>query len=173
MQSSSQRIRSVQLQDLKCCPNNFWREDLEDKVQEANRISEDLHVPALREDQEDLQPGYVELPLEPVPSPSTMPAATSGEEEEPTPYEVPSNLPAVPEEEAVDFEETPVPEPQKEQDRQLSGQPESEASHPLTVPNTPILAPSTSLRTALSRSVDQLDGYPRPEIRPPPETATP
>ena len=27
---------------------------------------------------------------------------------------------------------------------------------------------STSLQTALNRSVDQLDGYPHPEVRPPP-----
>ena len=74
------------------------REDFEEHVQETQPFSEDLDVPALREDQEDLQPGYVELPFEPGPSPSTMPVATSGEEEEPTPYEVPHNLPAVPEE---------------------------------------------------------------------------
>lgn len=128
------------------------REAVQDQGGEAP-FQEDLMMNQVHDDDE-AQPGYLELPVEPGPQPVLPPpglGAEQGEEETPVP---------VPQEMIVEEEQEEIPVPELEPTSPADGeseQPEPEVAPP-SGPMTPAYQGATTLAQALLRSVDGLDG---------------
>ena len=164
--ATRQEVLAKQLLELRPSRKRRRRDYDDLPAKEALPFSEDLVVPALQGDDDGyVQPGYVEIPTEAGGTElSYLPSVGPPDQEEAeTPFQLLPELPSVPESTDAEVEEIPAP---TSLEREMSAQPESEASCAPTVPPTPPATPMSSgtLQTALNRSVDQLDGYPRPEI---------
>ncbi|CAK9039108.1 Transposon Ty4-J Gag-Pol polyprotein [Durusdinium trenchii] len=166
IRQAAKRVLAKQLLELRPSRKRRRRDYDDLPAKEALPFSEDLVVPALQGDDDGyVQPGYVEIPTEAGGTElSYLPSVGPPDQEEAeTPFQLLPELPSVPESTDAEVEEIPAP---TSLEREMSAQPESEASCAPTVPPTPPATPMSSgtLQTALNRSVDQLDGYPRPEI---------
>ena len=132
-------------------------------------FAEDTIIPALHEDQ---QPAYVDLPEEAPTSSTTFGLSSSPpviQEEDmvddiPVPLEPPGGPNPMQAETEEDIEEIEVPQRQE-----TSQEPEEEETPFLHRPVPPPPGLDTSLRTALVRSVNALDGIPEMETPYPPE----
>ena len=125
-------------------------------------LAEDTIIPALHE--EDQQPAYVDVPVDPPTSSTTFGLSSS-----PPSWQVDDEMEAI---------QVPTPQPedtltlqQEEEDvevvafpeRQLTTQEPEEEETPYLPRSPPGLDTSTSLRTALTRLVNALDGIPERE----------
>lgn len=132
--------------------------------EDEHPFAEDTIIPALHE--EDQQPAYVDLPEEAPTSSTTFGLSSSppvAQEEDmaddiPVPLQPPGGLNPMQAETEEDIEEIEVPQRQE-----TSQEPEEEETPFLHRPVPPPPGLDTSLRTALVRSVNALDGIPEME----------